>query len=302
MSQLLDLFRWNEEYVLSLPTDEFDWIDYKASEKLKDPGWRVEMSKYVSAWANYEDGYMVFGVKDPSPGSVLEIDGGVSENLRQDFANWLDQVIPSLVEPPIQKIASKLISPTTGGSRIRAGHVLVAVHIPGSECAPHQALDHKYYQRLGRRLEPLRHRALLDILGRRKHPDIRSTIIVHIGNAEPILFWRIRNVGKVMAREWKIVIKFPTRVGQTLVKLVDDKVTMNTSEDQRSYWEVRRTRNIGAPLFPDSDVSGTYKIEPVSEFRPPCSESIDYVETTVFADGAPAFKELFKLDDVLRRH
>jgi hypothetical protein len=302
MAQLNDLSLWDEDYVLSLPNEEFDWIDYKASEKFTNSGWRVEMSKYVSAWANYDGGYIIFGVKDPSAGSPLEIDGGISKSVRPDLSNWLDQVIPSLVDPPLRRIITKVIAPKTEHSSINPGHVLIAVQIPESDVAPHQALDHKYYQRLGRRLEPLRHRAILDIFSRRHHPEIRSTIIVHIGNAKPILFWKIKNVGRVMAKEWKVVIRFPTKVESTLVKLEDNKVTICETDDNKSYWEVRQTRHLGSPLFPDSDVSGTFELKPISQFDPPLGPSIDYVEVTCYADDAPAFIESFQIDAILRRH
>jgi predicted HTH transcriptional regulator len=157
---LKDISLWDKDYVAGLPRGEFDWLEYKASEKLTDPAWTHDMSKYVSAWANYDGGYIIFGLKNPDDeGRPLIIDGGIPGSLKPNLSDWLDDVIPRLVEPPLQKLTTWLIHPKREGSQIKPGHVLVAVHIPQSEIAPHQALDHKYYQRVGRRLEPLKHRA-----------------------------------------------------------------------------------------------------------------------------------------------
>lgn len=141
---LQNLSVWDEDYVTSLPVGEFDWLEYKGSEKFTDSGWSQDMSKYVSAWANYDGGYVIFGVKDPQPGHPLTIDGGIPESVKPKLLNWLDDVIPNLVDPPLEKLSTWLIYPKPKDSRIKAGHVLVAVHIPQSEIAPHQALDHKY--------------------------------------------------------------------------------------------------------------------------------------------------------------
>src|SRR5712692_5054263 len=149
--RLKDFSVWDEDYLAALPRGEFDWLEYKASEKFIDPGWSQDMSKYVSAWANYDGGYIVFGVKDPKSEAPLIIDGGVAESFKPKLSDWLDDVIPHLVEPPLQKLSTWLIHPKSVSSQIKRDHVLIAVHIPESEIAPHQALDHKYYQRLGRR-------------------------------------------------------------------------------------------------------------------------------------------------------
>jgi len=46
---LKELSLWDEDYISAPPCGEFDWIEYKASEKLTDSGWVDDMSKYVSA-------------------------------------------------------------------------------------------------------------------------------------------------------------------------------------------------------------------------------------------------------------
>lgn len=250
MSQLKELSLWDEDYVAALPAVEFDWIDYKASDKFADSAWANDMSKYVSAWGNYDGGYIIFGVKDPKSGTPLIIDGGIPESVKPNLLNWLDDVIPGLVESPLQKLSTWLIHPKASGSQIKPGHVLIVVHIPESEAAPHQAQDRKYYQRLGRKLEPLRHRAILDISGRRRHPKIRTTILIHTGNVERRLFWKVENIGSVMAQHWKVVIRYPTKIGNTYVIVADEDHILDCTEDGKSYQEIRITKQLGSPPIP----------------------------------------------------
>ena len=68
LTGLRQIAEWDEDYVSSLPVDEFDWLEYKGSDKFANSAWTHEMSKYVSAWANYDGGYIVFGVENPQSG------------------------------------------------------------------------------------------------------------------------------------------------------------------------------------------------------------------------------------------
>jgi len=300
-AQLRELSTWDEDYLSSLPTAEFDWIDYKASEKLTDSAWPHEMSKYVSAWANYDGGYIVFGITDPKDESVLGIDGGVPLTFKPNLLDWLDDVVPALVEPPLPKLSTYLIHPRPTRSQIKPGHVVVVIHIPESAISPHQARDRKYYQRLGRKLEALRHRALLDIIGRRRHPTLRTKIVVRIGYTEPKIFWQLENTGSIMALYWKAVIRFPTKIGKSHVTVPNNNATLGCTEDGRSFVEFRISKALGSPLFPGSDISNTFDFRPCN-YDPPLEPSIDYVQVTTFADDMPPFVEQFPLSEVLKSH
>ena len=81
-------------------------------------------------------GLIVFGVKDPVSTEPLTLDGGVPENVRPKLGDWLDQVVPRLVEPPLTRLTKKLIHPKPAESKIKPGNVIVAIHIPESENAP----------------------------------------------------------------------------------------------------------------------------------------------------------------------
>lgn len=302
MDNLKDLSIWDEDYITSLPVGEFDWLEYKSSEKFIDSGWTIEMSKYVSAWGNYDGGYIVFGVNDPQLGTPLVIDGGIAESFKPKLLNWLDDIIPHLVDPPIQKLATWLVHPKDQDSRIKPGHVVVVVHIPQSEIAPHQAGDHKYYQRLGRRLQPLRHRAIQDIASRRQFPKLRTTIVVHTkgGARFPFVFWKLENIGSVLALQWMVIVKFPTSINGKSVAFIDDDTTVGETPDGKSFLQLRIHKLINyPPLFPQSDISRSFKIGPVG-YSPELNPSITNIRITTYADSMPPFEETIELSDVLR--
>lgn len=295
---LRDLSEWDEDYILGLPTDEFDWIEYKASQKFADPAWLQDMSKYVSAWGNYDGGYIVFGVKDPGGRpSAIEIDGGVSVAIKPKLGDWLDEVLPRLVEPPLQRITTKLIYPKAHGSKILPGHAVIAVNIPESELAPHQALDRKYYQRLGRKLNPLKHRAIQDITSRRRHAKIRTTIRIHsTGFSEPSMFWKVENVGRVLALHWKVVIRFPTEINGQGILFKEEKCVIGETDDGKSFLELRIPQMMGSPLFPGSDVSRSFELAVVN-YEEQLKPSIEAIRVTTFADDMPAFEETIDLNE-----
>lgn len=300
---LNDLSLWDEDYVTNLPAGEFDWLEYKTSEKFIDARWSHDMSKYVSAWANYDGGYIIFGVRDPQAGVPIVIDGGVPESYKPNLLNWLDDVIPHLVDPPLKKLSSWLIYPKGKDSRIKADHVLIVVHIPESEGAPHQALDFKYYQRVGRKLQPLRHRAIMDIAGRRRFPRVRTTILIRLsgGRTRPSMFWKLENLGSALALHWMAIVRFPTSINGKGVCFDDETVTTGETEDGQSFQELRIYQKIvSPPLFPDSNVRRSFPLSGEVVYDPPLKPSITDIRVKTFADEMPPFEETIELSEALR--
>jgi hypothetical protein len=298
-----ELSLWDEDYIATLPVGEFDWLEYKASDKFTDPACSHDISKYVSAWANYDGGYIVFGVKDPKPGCPLVIDGGIPESYKPNLLNWLDDVVPHFVDPPLEKLSTWLIHPKGKDSCIKEGHVLVAIHIPQSEVAPHQALDHKYYQRVGRKLQPLGRRAIMDIAGRRRFPKLRTTILVYTGGGllKPSMFWKLENLGSALALRWMAVVKFPTTINGKSVCFADEKLVTGETEDGKSFVELRIHQKIATPpLFPASDISGSFPLAGC-RYEPSLKESITEIRIKTFADEMPPLDETIELSSAFRR-
>ena len=72
---LKPLCDWNIDYILSLPRGEFDWLEFKRSAWLTLASDCLEkLSCYISAWANYDGGYLIIGVKDPNASEHVEAD------------------------------------------------------------------------------------------------------------------------------------------------------------------------------------------------------------------------------------
>lgn len=303
LQNVRELSLWDEDYVAALPVGEFDWLEYKASDKFSDPGWSYDISKYVSAWANYDGGYIIFGVRDPEPGRPLVIDGGIPESYKPNLLNWLDDVVPHFVDPPLEKLSTWLIHPKGKDSRIKEGHVLVAIHIPQSEIAPHQALDHKYYQRVGRKLQPLRHRAIMDIAGRQRFPKLRTTVLVYTGVGgliKPYMFWKVENLGSALALHWMAIVKFPTAINGKSVCFADEKPITGETEDGKSFIELRIHQKIASPpLFPGSDISGSFPLAGTM-YEPPLKPSITNIRVKTFADEMPPLEETIELSSALR--
>jgi hypothetical protein len=87
--QLQPIGKWTLEYLQELPSIELDWLDYKASAWLKiDSITFEEFSKYLSAYANFDGGYLIIGATNPTPGNPLQLDGGVDFTLKNGIQGW----------------------------------------------------------------------------------------------------------------------------------------------------------------------------------------------------------------------
>ena len=168
---------WNEEYVLSLPTED-DTLERKGSALLDltlpesdEDKVRDELAKQLSAFANSGGGQLIYGLTDE--GRVDR--GGVSLGVkgRQSTKEWLEDLIPALTEFEILGVNVYEIKRDSTVSSIGSDKALFVIDIPDSERAPHQSKrDLKYYVRLGARSQPAPHRMVEDIRNRVRHPNV----------------------------------------------------------------------------------------------------------------------------------
>ncbi len=147
--QLQPIGKWTLEYLPELPPIELDWLDYKASAWLKGEAipWG-EFSKYFSAYANFDGGYLIIGATNPTPGKPPKLDGGVDFTLKNGIQEWPEDKLPNLTDPRLPKIQIQPIPLSLRGTK---GPVVI--YVPPSSEAPHQALDHKFYTRIGSKLK-----------------------------------------------------------------------------------------------------------------------------------------------------
>jgi hypothetical protein len=205
---------WDENYVLNLPTGEHDWVEFKGTHLLDITIPSVdenkvldELSKQLSAFANSGGGTLVYGVKDVAPGGLRTVDrGGVSSTLRgRSTKEWLEDVIPHLVEHQLMSFNVYSILKTGAGSNIDEGKEITLIEINDSEQAPHQARDKRYYARVGGKSRPIGHRMVLDILGRAVHPRLEISFsirehLLHKRSYRIELLISCKNIGRVYAK------------------------------------------------------------------------------------------------------
>jgi hypothetical protein len=179
MAMLKDPNTWDEEYLRSLPPGEYSWLEVKSRRAIDftagaDPQRaRNSLSKHVSAFANSGGGQIVLGMTDPRHAPMQVDDGGVSlEIKRPGTKEWLENVIPTLVDPPLTKFNVYIARAADESSQIAPGRGVFIIDIGDSLQAPHQATDHIYYIRSGAKSEPAGNRLVQDIAGRRRDPDV----------------------------------------------------------------------------------------------------------------------------------
>ncbi len=209
--QLKPIGQWTLEYLTELPAIELDWLDYKASTWLTlDEKNLQELSKYLSAFANFDGGYLIIGVTNPAAGSPPELDDGVDFSLKRDLQGWLEDKLPHLTEPKLPKIQ---IQPIPLFPKATRGPLVV--YIPSSTEAPHQGHDHKFYTRIGTKIRALSTRAVFDIANRQKHPDVSATVRLNLfhyddhDDPRSNLLWEVTNNSDILCLHVGLRIKVP---------------------------------------------------------------------------------------------
>lgn len=285
--QLKPLCEWNLDYLLNLSAEEFDWIDFKRSDWLKPDGsFHDKISRYLSAWANYNGGYLVVGIDESSIRTNLAPDIGVDLNLKHGVKDWLESKLPSLVDEPLEQISVRTFPISTDSNR-----GIVVIHVPPSKIAPHQAIDKKFYTRLGSHLYPLSKRAILDILCRQRHPDVRVEMKLVLINPDigekSALICRVFNDSDVFCRHVCVDVSIPLRYKNSGLFFPDGSID---SIDGKNFWVVRMKNGINGPLFPRSDRQMRSSVKHGVSLKDDSGEliSIDPILTMrTYADGAP---------------
>lgn len=183
---------WDEEYILSsLPVGEHTWIEGKGSRLLDVGSPGVDrskgldtLSKAISAMANSGGGILVLGMNEHKTGWEID-DGGMDLSFegkgRITTREWLGNVIPNLVDGPLNDFDVYVITRGTGDSKIGEEQGVFLIEIGDSDKAPHQAAHNKvYYGRSGSNSVPLAHRFVTDIFNRRRHPKLELSVKFHI--------------------------------------------------------------------------------------------------------------------------
>ena len=318
---------WDEEYVLNLPLGEHDWLEFKSAEKLDFSLPRVdrndvlsELSKQISAFANTGGGTIVYGIEDTHAGSVRRVDRhrGVSLNLtKQGTKEWLEDVIPGLVDSPLSRFNVYIVLKSIGGSSLADDKAIILIDIPSSESAPHQANDNRYYARVSGKSRPIGHRLVLDIMGRAKYPkmelEFKFSKERRGRGLESVLVCYCKNVGRVYANYVNFVIYIPEGMKKSWRA---DRVAHDTDgkKYRRFYFENLWKDYLG------SEGSGMYSISKyISRYDPILPSRLykqridididvyevdlgeiseEYIYWTIYADNAPVIDGKTRIGDI----
>lgn len=223
---------WDEEYLYTLPVGEFDWLEVKGRRALDMTLANVDESKSrqnlsieISAFANSGGGVLVLGLSNPTKIWSVD-DGGIDLTVkRPSTREWLEDIVPNLVEPPLQRFNIYVIQNTSDSSQIVTGRGIFIIEIADSEQAPHQATDNRYYARVGGKSRPLRHRLIADIFGRRQNPKLSVSFKIRAGTSKesaPNQFVSVRFMQReeLKTRPTFRLIAIAKNVGRVLAKYV----------------------------------------------------------------------------------
>jgi len=307
---------WDEEYILtSLPAGEFDWFEAKGSQVVKPESKdknRDLLSKAISAMANSGGGNLVLGIKQ-SGGKWVVDDGGIPDHVgRSTTREWLEDIIPNLVELPLLEF-NVFAANRSINSTIAAGKDIFVIQVGDSSLAPHQASDNVYYGRVGGKSKPLGHRMILDILNRRKYPNLEMTFSythseidnpnIHKRSGPCVLLTiQIENKGPVFAQFVNCILHIPQYlVDPAAVRIFDAVHTKKRSLDYiRLVREnvIKETISHGqilssgpgryAPILPGRKSSFDIPlISNYEEHRFYFKENLPFLMWELYADNAP---------------
>jgi len=159
--------RWTESEVLSFPT-EHDQFERKSGLLVKnDQEFRESLAKALSAMAKSHGGHIVLGVEDD--GKINGVPSVVKG--RQSTREWLEDIIPNLLEYPLKDFRAHEVEPNRSTS-IPTDKVVIVIDVGDSQLAPHQDIFKRvYFHRVGGHSKPAPHHYLDLLRSRETYPN-----------------------------------------------------------------------------------------------------------------------------------
>lgn len=266
---------------------------------------KLSTEERLSAFSNYDGGYLVIGVHDPKIKRRIEPDGGVSLSIKNGVKAWLEDKLPNVVDERLDRIEVQTIEALSSDSLILPGHCIVVVHVLPSRNAPHQARDKKYYTRLGSKLSALGHRAVLDIIGRRRTPTVE--VELRLSPPTNTVSWhlsvRVLNTSAVMARFVQVQVDLPPLLRHRLI--VKPHGLTSTSGDGQLCFRYVFHNDSNQPLFPEGGIlRWTLLLETAFELGLPeewsADKPINNFRYRAFADEMPMIEKELDPSEVVK--
>ena len=256
---------WTEARLGELGVDEHDFQEFKGSAWLWEGGaviswFHAALSKQISAFANGAGGRLFIGLDD-----LGHIDGGVPVRVKPGGTrSWLEDVLASVVSPALARFNVFEVVPDGPRSAIRPDHAVYVIEVPSSADAPHQAIDHRYYLRIGGKSRPMNHLHVQDVLRRTRHPRVEMQRIGPYGDAtidtsdtrgpRAELAFRafVENRGRTLARHVGLELILPRQLVGRAVRqrnLAEPGVHLSQSPGRITLFRYHPT-----PLFPRQEL------------------------------------------------
>jgi hypothetical protein len=156
-------------------------LEFKDSRSLqRDEGKITDLCINVSALANSAGGQIIYGINEnKKTNGPVEVDNGVSDpSITRD---WISHILNARIKPRLPEYSIDPI-PLDGTQQ---GFVIT---VPQSLAGPHQAPDHRYYQRLGLEVRSMEDYQIKDTMRRATTPDLYVTLSFLEGNRETLRF------------------------------------------------------------------------------------------------------------------
>jgi hypothetical protein len=119
-------------------------------------------------------------------------------------------------------------------------------------------------------------------MDRQKHPQLDAAVSIH-RNEETRrhhVAIRIRNVSRVMAKNYAIRLLFPLRINSERVRPTE-KTPLLSGEDGSWVWDIRFDNSGGGPLFPSDEVVRVAEFERIDSLRPERDSTITEIRLTI---------------------
>lgn len=257
--------QWNEARLRGLDPHEHDFQEFKGSAWMFAHGepastFVYALSKQVSAFVNGAGGRLFLGLDDDGC-----VDGGVPVDLKGGGTReWLEDVVPSCVDPPLRRCNVFEIRGTTADSDILPQRAIYVIDLPGSEDAPHQAKDHRYYLRIAGKSRPMGHVHIQDVLRRTRHPEVSlvrlgpygAPELTHADPRGPMVLIQFRafliNSGRTLGRHVGLEVQVPRPfVGREVRARTRERgeVTYTQTPSTITFFRYQPT-----PIFPSQEV------------------------------------------------
>lgn len=241
--------KWTEQEILALPKGEHDYFERKSGALYDDLQFREKLAKPISALANSGGGHIILGVEDSG-----EIDGVPKNKSKTPTREYLEQIIPDLVDPSLSKfrVHEVIRSPD---SRIPEDKVVIVIDIGDSPHAPHQARKEKtYYYRPGGRSDKAPHFYLEALWNRAIKPELTATPInfslLNATNHDSGIFleigidFMVENSGRNAAQYWLVLVECQNQ------KLIESGKFHFKDLPGNSIDFVHRNKTMRTPLLP----------------------------------------------------